>query len=161
MTVFIKPGGQRGYSGHCINLPQHVEELALSLQRCPKELSVIVVKMEGEDNNFKDVSVRRQKVADALLWLINNNPHYKDVKLNKDILNCLPNHSVPHDLTSVQREDADTENSELDFGTGNTTEDIVINEQTEMNSFLPIPQCEQQEIQAIQQQLSSTHNSQQ
>ena len=81
MTVFIKPGGQRGYSGHCINLPQHVEELALSLQRCPKELSVIVVKMEGKDNNFKDVSVRRQKVADALLWLINNNPHYKDVKL--------------------------------------------------------------------------------
>lgn len=26
-----------------------------------------------------------------------------------------------------------------------------------MHSFLPIPQCEQQEIQAIQQKLSSTH----
>lgn len=35
MTVYIKPGGQRGYSGHCINLPQHVEELALSLPRYP------------------------------------------------------------------------------------------------------------------------------
>ena len=143
MTVFIKPGGQRGYSGHCINLPQHVEELALSLQRYPKELSVIVVKMKGKANNFKDVSVRRQKVADALLWLINNNPHYKDVKLNKDSLNCLPNHGVPHDLTSVQREDPDTE---LDFGHGNATEDIVYNEQTEINSFLPIRRCEQQEI---------------
>ena len=22
MRVYIKPGGQRGYSGHCINLPQ-------------------------------------------------------------------------------------------------------------------------------------------
>lgn len=43
MTVYIKPGGQRGYSGHCINLPQHVGELALSLPRYPKDLSVIVV----------------------------------------------------------------------------------------------------------------------
>ena len=27
MRVYVKPGGQRGYSGHCIYLPQHVEEL--------------------------------------------------------------------------------------------------------------------------------------
>ena len=25
MRVYVKPGGQKGYSGHCINLPQHVE----------------------------------------------------------------------------------------------------------------------------------------
>ena len=31
MRVYIKPGGQRGYSGHCINLPQNVKELATSL----------------------------------------------------------------------------------------------------------------------------------
>ena len=159
MTVYIKPGGQRGYSGHCINLPQHVEELALSLPRYPKDLSVIVVKMKGKDNNFKDVSVRRQKVADALLWLINNNPDYKDVKINHYSLNCLPVNGIPHDLTSVEREDADGQNLEADFGPQNA-EDIVYNEQTEMNSFLPIPQCEQQEIQAIQQQVSSTHYSQ-
>ena len=24
MKVYIKPGGQRGYSGHCINMPQQV-----------------------------------------------------------------------------------------------------------------------------------------
>ena len=28
MRVYIKPAGQRGYSGHCINLPQNVTELA-------------------------------------------------------------------------------------------------------------------------------------
>ena len=159
MTVYIKPGGQRGYSGHCINLPQHVEELALSLPRYPQDLSVIVVKMKGKDNNFKDVSVRRQKVADALLWLINNNPHCKDVKINHYSLKCLPVNGIPHDLTSVERGDADGQNLEADFGPQNA-EDIVYNEQTEMISFLPIPQCEQQDIQAIQQQLSSTHYSQ-
>ena len=31
MKVFIKAGGQRGYKGHCVNLPQKVEELALVL----------------------------------------------------------------------------------------------------------------------------------
>ena len=66
MRVYVKPGGQRGYSGHCINLPQNIEELASSLPRYPKDISVIVVKMKGKDNNFKDVSVRRQNVSDAL-----------------------------------------------------------------------------------------------
>ena len=61
MRVYIKPGGQRGYSGHCINLPQNVTELASSLPRYPKDLSVIIVKIKGRDNTFKDVSVRRQK----------------------------------------------------------------------------------------------------
>ena len=84
MRVYIKPGGQRGYSGHCINLSQNVAELAHSLPRYPKDLSVIVVKMKGKDNNFKDVTVRRQNVADALQWLINNNPHYKDISKRTD-----------------------------------------------------------------------------
>ncbi|CAH3185622.1 unnamed protein product [Porites lobata] len=75
MRVYIKPGGQRGYSGHCINLPQDIAELAHSLPRYPKDLSVIVVKMKGKENSFKDVTVRRQNVADALQWLVNNNSH--------------------------------------------------------------------------------------
>lgn len=41
MRVYIKPGGQRGYSGHCINLPFNVE-LEISLPRYPKDLSVVV-----------------------------------------------------------------------------------------------------------------------
>ena len=72
------------------------------MQRYPKDLSVIVVKMKGKDNNFKDVSVRRQKIADALLWLINNHQHYKDVKINQYSFYCLPVHGIPHDLISVE-----------------------------------------------------------
>jgi len=78
--------------------------------------------MKGKDNNFKDVSVRRQKVA--LLWLINNNLHYKYVKINHYSLNCLPVNGIPHDLTSVEREDADRQNLEADFGPQNA-EDIA------------------------------------
>lgn len=61
MRVYVKPGGQRGYSGHCINLTQHVEELACSLPRYPKDLSVIAVRRKGKENIFKDLSVRKKK----------------------------------------------------------------------------------------------------
>ncbi len=47
MRVYIKSGGQRAYSGHCINLPQDVKELASVLPRFPKDLSVIMVKVKG------------------------------------------------------------------------------------------------------------------
>lgn len=81
--VYVKPGGQLGYSGHCINLPQNVIELANSLPRFPKELSIIIVTFKGKDSNLKQVKVRRKVVLDALDWLIKNNPHYKDVTINQ------------------------------------------------------------------------------
>lgn len=82
MRVYIKPGGQRRYSGHCINLPQSINDLASSLPRYPRDLSVIIVNVKGKDNTFKDVNVGRQKVLDALLWLRVNNPLYNDVEIN-------------------------------------------------------------------------------
>ena len=100
-SVFIRPGGQGAYSGHCINLPQNIKEFAEILPRYPKDISVIIVKMKGKNNTFKDVNVRRQKVMDALQWLINNNPLYKDVQLNQDcLINSLPENGIPPELSS-------------------------------------------------------------
>ena len=157
MRVYVKPGGQRGYSGHSINLPQNIEELASSLPRYPKDLSVILVKMKGKDNNFKDVSVRRQNVTDALHWLINNNPHYSDVQVNPHSLNSLPENGVPHDLISVETENDGRDSLDPDLGPQNE-DDIVYNEGTEMSSFLPIPQCQQQEVEAVHRQSCLTHH---
>ena len=53
MHIYLKQGGQRGYSGHCVNLPQNVDELAKSLPRYPKDLFVIVVKMKGKKTHLK------------------------------------------------------------------------------------------------------------
>lgn len=61
MRVYVKPGGQKGYSGHCINLPQNVREVAKHLPRCPKDLPLIVVTMKGKGASFKGVTVRRVK----------------------------------------------------------------------------------------------------
>ena len=94
MRVYVKAGGQKGYSGHCINLPQDVTELVSSLPSYPKDLSVIIVKMKGKDSTFKDVNVRRQKVYEALLWLSQNNPHYSDIQINVEALNTLLDNDV-------------------------------------------------------------------
>lgn len=65
MKVYVKPGGQRGYSARCINLCQKVTELAQSLPCYPKNIPLVVVTMNGKDNTFKNV-VRKTKVEQAL-----------------------------------------------------------------------------------------------
>ena len=54
MKVYIKPGGQRGYYGHCINMPQKITELAHTLPRYPKDIPLILVTMKGKNNTFKN-----------------------------------------------------------------------------------------------------------
>ena len=158
MRVYIKPGGQRGFSGHCINLPQNVTELATSLPRYPKDLAVIIVKMKGKDNTFKDVTVRKQKVHDALVWLIRNNPFYSEVTTDANALNLLPDNGVLPDLITVETDDDIVSDIETctDVGppTDNPSEDVVYNNLTEMSSFLPVGEQQQQELEAVRNQLS-------
>ena len=49
------------------------------MPRYPKDLAVIIVKAKGRENTFRDVTMRKQKVHNALVWLINNNPHYSEL----------------------------------------------------------------------------------
>ena len=113
--------------------------------------------MKGKDNTFRDVTVRRRMVQNALTWFINNNPHYQDVHLNQQCLTSLPENSIPNDLISNERENDVSESSDLNLCPQNE-EEIVHNEGTQENTSLSIPECQQQEIDAIQQKLSSTNN---
>lgn len=54
---YIKPSRPRGYSGHCVDLLQNLNEFASFFQGYPKDLSIIVVKIKGKDNTFKDVNM--------------------------------------------------------------------------------------------------------
>ena len=141
MRIYIKPGGQRGFSGHCINLPQNVKELATSLPRYPKDLAIIIVKVKGRENTFRDVIVQKEKVSSALLWLINNNPHYYDLTINKHALNNLQENGIPADLMSVETESDIVSDNDGPVASGppsdNPSEDAVYND-SEMSSFLPV-----------------------
>ncbi|CAB4032942.1 Hypothetical predicted protein [Paramuricea clavata] len=131
MRVYIKPGGQRGYSGHCENLPQHVDELASSLPRYPKDLSVIIVKIKGKENTFKDVNA----------------------------LNELPVDGTPSNLLTVEINDdvvtPETVGNYVGPPTDNSSEDTVYSDSTETSCFLPIGEQHQQELDAVRNQLSA------
>jgi hypothetical protein len=156
MRVYVKPHGQREYSGHCINLPQHIEELASVLPRYARDLSVIVVNMKGRDNTFKDVKVRREKVYNALLWLVRNNPHYRNVTINQHALESLPINGIPSDITTVES-DSNILSEEIilpDLGPPtDNDQDKVYNQSAEMSSFLPACEKQTQEVDAIKNQL--------
>ena len=110
-------------------------------------------------HHCQDVRVRKQKVHNALVWLINNNPHlYAGLTINDNALNSLPENGVPPDLMTVETDKDIVSDSDCSPGVGppmdNPSEDIVYNDSTEMNSFLPVGEQQQQEIQAVRNQLS-------
>ncbi len=104
------------------------------------------------------MTVRKQKVHSALVWLINNNPHYSEITINEDALTSLPENGVPPDLMTVETDNdmVSDDNCSADVGppTDNPSKDIVYNDSTEMSSFLPVGEQQQQEIEAVRNQLS-------
>lgn len=74
-------------------------------------------------------------MADAQHCLITNNPYYKDVRVNQQ---SFPENGVPQDFISVGTQNDDSD-SFTDLCPQND-EDVVYNKESEMSSFLPIPQ---------------------
>ena len=147
MTLYRLPHGQYGYSGHVINLPQDVASFANRLPRAPHELDVIIVRKEGAMNSHRDFHVRKSVVLNALQWLITNNIYYRDVSINHDVLNLLPNDG---DLCGLTTMTVNTEEEEQP-----TRDDIDPYRAHLSSTFVPMPvrgRTEQQTIrQSIQQ----------
>ena len=155
VNIYIKPGGQRGYSGHCINLPQNVFELAKSLPRSAKDLKLIVVKINGNSGSSKSLFVRRSVVFSVLLWLIDNNPLYKDVNLDSDAILALPIGVVPDDLKSVETQ---SNNTDVESDSNLPDEEKVYDSNTEVTSSISIPDKVLHEVDAIDQEISDISN---
>ena len=50
--------------------------------RCSTDLPIIVFTVNGKDNASRDFTVLREKVSDALHWLVRNNPLYSSKKID-------------------------------------------------------------------------------
>ena len=155
--VYTKPrGGQRAYKGHFITVPQNVQQLADVLPRCAEEIPVIVFTYHGKDNQSKDFTVRRKKVDDALHWLVANNPLYKNIIIDINRLQALPENGTIHDSKKIEvcnkGDKHDEHDPDLDYSENNhefhhdidrgpidpNTDDLVYDEEAEMSSFLPV-----------------------
>ena len=93
------------------------------------------------------------------MWLIHNNPYYAELEINAEALNSLPENGVPSDLMTVETEgEIVTDNDvipKMGPATDSPSEDIVYSESTEMSSFLPVGEQQEQEIEAVRNQLSA------
>ena len=141
-------------------MPQNLNELASVLPRCPKDLSIIIVvraKRQRQHIQGCECAKIRQKVHNALLWLLQNNSHYKDVTIYQHALDCLPINRVPTDIMTIES-DNDIVLDEVashDFVPSVSDEnDQVYNKSSEMSSFMPTNERQQQELDAIKGQLS-------
>ncbi|CAM9499968.1 unnamed protein product [Ectocarpus sp. 12 AP-2014] len=91
MRVLHLKGGQLGYGGHVVNVAQDISTLAAALPRLAADVPITIIRREGQEpGQHKDLHVRRARVQRALLWLIANNPYYRDIVLDGTALSQLP-----------------------------------------------------------------------
>jgi len=79
MCVYRKRGGQRGYKGHDINLPQNIDSFLDTLPCNVNDLPILIVCRKGAENTHADFRVRRSKVLSALHWLKQKNICYRNI----------------------------------------------------------------------------------
>ena len=101
MCIYSKHGGQPGYRGHVLNMPQNIQGFLNKLPRDPSELPVLVVRRHGADNTYTDCRVRREKVLTALQWLKQNNHFYQDITINQEVVQSLPDDGMPATLPLI------------------------------------------------------------
>ena len=114
MCLYQLPHGQYAYSGHVVNLPQDVASFANSLPRLPSELDVIIVRKQGAADSHRDFRVRRAVVLRALQWLLANNKYYRNVCINRDALDLLPEDGNLSGLQSVTLDSTNEVTGSLD-----------------------------------------------
>ena len=131
MRVYTKHGGQHGYQGHVLNLPQDLQRFVDQLPRSPSSLPVIIVRKPGADSTHIDLTVRRHVVLRALQWLKQNNPLYRDIIIDHTYIESLPSNGVPLDLQTFEYTPQNEDTLEIQDSSSNSADS---------NPFLPLPQ---------------------
>ena len=95
---------QTALKGNVITFPQSVSDIARSLPLSPNELpDLIKIIFVGRTIPTKEqarsiLTVRRETVREALIWLHRNNILYQDIFIDHLLVNKLPVNDVPDSL---------------------------------------------------------------
>ena len=107
MSVYRKHGGQQGYHGHILNLPQNINSFIRTLPVSVSSLPILLIRRNGAHNTASYFRVRQSKVLNALVWLKANNRFYHDIEIDYNHLSTLPEDDIPasltHRITAVHR----------------------------------------------------------
>jgi hypothetical protein len=112
---------QRQVKGHILSYPMEpttiLDRLPLQPSRLIGLIKVVFLSRNpithGDANRLRFYIVRRQKVVNALRWLIAHNPQYYDVQVDHEVVAQLPTDGVPNEvyeqLTFANRRQNDRE----------------------------------------------------
>ncbi|KIO19383.1 hypothetical protein M407DRAFT_223170 [Tulasnella calospora MUT 4182] len=110
------PNAQRGLKGHIIIYPQRPEALATilppSLEEVLTPICVIFVgsappSKEWLEQHAKPLTVRKEKIRSALLWLKAHKPLYSEIDINHAMIDSLPESSIlPYHIEHQRPSDA-------------------------------------------------------
>ena len=97
--------------GHCLSLHQDIQELATQLPRCPSDLPIFVMKKKGEMIEDKRFKVNRKHLLEALMYLKEINPFYRDIKINTQNASLYPSNGILQDVPQIEADMPDEEAS--------------------------------------------------
>jgi hypothetical protein len=101
---------QSALRGNAITFPQNVPNIASSLPLAMSTLcdtiKIIFIgsHMPPRSQSRKILTVRKQKVLRALQWLIQNNILYRNITINMENVNDLPDNDIPEPLWATREE---------------------------------------------------------
>ena len=137
---------QPALKGNCITFPQNVSNIATSLPLSSNELAApikiifIGASRPSRHHLRKILTVRRQRILDALNWLKSHNTLYSHISLDKHTIAALPDNDIPECLweTLDHIEDVTSANGEREGYTEDPlNSEQAIGEETSCN-FIPI-----------------------
>ena len=137
---------QPALKGNCITFPQNVSNIATSLPLSSNELAASIkiifigASKPSRHHLRKVLTVRRQRILDALNWLKSHNTLYSHISLDKHMIAALPDNDIPECLweTLDHIEDATSANAEREGYTEDPlNSEQAIGEETSYN-FIPI-----------------------
>ena len=146
MCIYRKHGGQRGYKGHVVNLPQNIQGFLDTLPSYVNDLPILIVRRQGTESTHADFRVRRSRVLSAILWLKQTNICYRDITINYNSLRQLPEDAVPPDLLIVEER---TNQDDCNTSEQSEASSDYITHDNDSHSFLPFPARQRTEDNAI------------
>ena len=91
MKVYRVQKGAETLKGHCITFHQNLTEFAHRLPPRPADLPMIFLTSPGQ---AVEVKANSNKILTALKYLVERNPYYADVEIDREALDAYPSNST-------------------------------------------------------------------
>ena len=149
-------GGQYKYSGHTISFPQDISTIAQRLPRHVEDLDFLIVRRHGAQSKHYECYVKRSRVMDALRFKIERDPYYRDVVIDYDSVNALPERLID---VSSRLKFVDCDIAESEFSAANNEGFPLNHLPSHPSSFIARLPNERREVEEIRAFLDNVDSS--